>query len=967
MRLDSAALAGMVASASTLDERMGGAFEPLEPDGGAEGEARLARWALRVADGDPRRFRRRLRAEGWSVADARAALGPVRPREGAALPAWARAVAEAAALPAAAGPPDRALRADAPVPFQDVLLPFVRLARRRVEAHPRVALLEAPARACLERALLRRLAGECAEALGVERAAFGAVGPGAGGDAAFAAWTADGGLAALAGRLPVLARLLGTHLEHWVAATAELLDRLAADRRLLRAAFAGGRPLGRVRAVAAALSDPHRGGRTVSVLEFASGCRVVYKPRPLGVDAAWQALLRWLAGRTSGPAPRPLAVLDRGAYGWMEHAAPRPCRSAREEARYHERAGALLCLAYALGGSDLHAENVAAAGPHPVLVDLEMLLAAPRRGAGGGAAAAHVASVLRTGLLPQWVPGLRGAARREGGLAASPPRCEDPRRVEAGFARTYRALLRLREPLLAPGGPLEALAGVEVRVLVRATRVYGALLRRARHPAFLGCGVDRDLEMDALCRPWLAPGAPRGPWAALRAERVDLAVGDVPLFTAGACATRVRDARGAGVGALRERPGHAEAVRRLRGLSPADLAAQRRLIRLAFGEARPPAEEAYPLDGAAFTREAAALAEQLVRTAQAARRGGLTWLAPVDGPGEARFAPAGLDLAHGRTGTALFLAACAGAEAGGGCREAALAAIEPLLRGLREPGCARRLATRLGIGGADGVGGVVYALVRIAGFLGDEAPLRAAGAAAAALSPAAVAADRSLDVYSGSAGAALALLALHAATGCGDALQRADGCGRHLLAHGGAVRGGGFAHGAAGVAHALLRLHRATGDAAFRAGAEDAFAAAARARDAGARSPAWCRGAAGTLLARAAAGDLPGAAARRGRLAARAAAAGRAPLQPADAPCCGNLGTIELLLVAADRLERPALREAALARAGQVVRRAWTRRSYATGVEDRYVPGFLQGTAGIGYGLLRLGDPARFPSVLLWE
>ncbi|MBI4280495.1 MAG: hypothetical protein HY660_18735, partial [Armatimonadetes bacterium] len=32
-----------------------------------------------------------------------------------------------------------------------------------------------------------------------------------------------------------------------------------------------------------------------------------------------------------------------------------------------------------------------------------------------------------------------------------------------------------------------------------------------------------------------------------------------------------------------------------------------------------------------------------------------------------------------------------------------------------------------------------------------------------------------------------------------------------------------------------------------------------------------------------------------------------------------------------------------------------------------YSPGFFQGTAGIGYVLLRMAEPGRLPCVLLWE
>ena len=137
---------------------------------------------------------------------------------------------------------------------------------------------------------------------------------------------------------------------------------------------------------------------------------VVYKPRGLGVDAAWHRLVAWLTARGAGPALRAPRVIDRGTHGWAEHIGPAPCATAGERARFGERAGAHLALAYALGAADLHAENVVACGAHPVLVDVEMLLSSPPRGrARAGAAwtaeAAHTASVLRSALLPAWVPG----------------------------------------------------------------------------------------------------------------------------------------------------------------------------------------------------------------------------------------------------------------------------------------------------------------------------------------------------------------------------------------------------------------------------------------------------------------------------------------------------------------------------------------------------------------------------------
>jgi lantibiotic modifying enzyme len=73
------------------------------------------------------------------------------------------------------------------------------------------------------------------------------------------------------------------------------------------------------------------------------------------------------------------------------------------------------------------------------------------------------------------------------------------------------------------------------------------------------------------------------------------------------------------------------------------------------------------------------------------------------------------------------------------------------------------------------------------------------------------------------------------------------------------------------------------------------------------------------------------------------------------------MGRAEVLLEAARYLDRPELEVQAQRRASCVV----------TGLlpsELRpFIPGFFQGSAGIGYGLLRLAAPDRLPSILLWE
>lgn len=1038
-------LSRVVEQASTLGERLGGDFVPVPgPASERLARARLERWRERVADGDERSLARRLAWDGLDHSRVTALLGEVRLGAGVPLPPWAELLGEVVDAPRVAVPGDAdegtgLLDPAAPLPFEDILLPFVLAARRRLArvAGRGMALLAPEARTGLERSLLRRLSALCAPPFYVELSALRAVrGPGGAYDALVTRMRA-GGMRELLGRWPVLARMAASQAERWVEASAELARRVEEDGPLLAAAFGGGRPLGTVVEVRAGLSDPHRGGRTVAALRFASGARVVYKPRGLEMDEAWSRLLAWLADRGALPPLRTPAVASRGTHGWAAFVEPGPCTGEREAERYHERAGMLLSLAYALGGGDLHAENVVACREDPVLVDLEVL-AAPfveREAAenDGGAAAADRAvweSVLRTRLLPLWSADGDGPARREGGLT-DPPRAVRERwrhtntgwmvpapaetgpgesrnlpcirgepclaggyvdAVRVGLARGWRALTEHRSALLAPGGPLEAFAGAEARLVLRHTRLYGAVLRRSLHPRLLASGVERSIELDVLCRPLLRSDTRPRLWPVMGAERRDLEAGDVPVFTARAGSTVVRDSAGAPLGELLDSSGLEDAARRLRGMNTGELEVQAQLVRVSFssadegadggggaGDALPPEGEL--LSPGAAGEEAVRIAGRLARLAYPRRDGSVSWVGIA--PGAARFVRLDPSLHAGTSGIALFLAWCARAAGRDDLGELARRALLPVVRAAGSERGARRLVGAVGPGGATGAGGLVYALSHAGQVMGDEGVIQAAACVAAALRPRA-GRDAVLDVHGGSAGAVLGLLALHAATGDGEALDRARPFGACLAKSlSGSGNGGvralsvpGFAHGLAGIVCALERLHRVTGD-------DDLRLAADAGRDRlrlllssdrgwfaevpdGAAHGSWCNGAAGVALGAVDASALVGEPDREMRDAALTMVAGW-PLERTDHLCCGNLGRAECLLAASHRLGRPALRERAAALAGEAVRRAHRRRTYGAGPGDAYAPGLFQGLAGIGYAMLRLHDPARIPCVLLWE
>lgn len=145
-------------------------------------------------------------------------------------------------------------------------------------------------------------------------------------------------------RYPVLAQQLAAEVEGWLAASERFAAHLAADAAMVERKLAGGNALGAVVRVQPGLGDRHRGGATVTLVDWADGTQTVYKPRPMQVDAHFWRLLGWVNDRGLSPALRVMGCLDRGDHGWMEYVAAAPCPDGAARRRFYRRQGALLAL-----------------------------------------------------------------------------------------------------------------------------------------------------------------------------------------------------------------------------------------------------------------------------------------------------------------------------------------------------------------------------------------------------------------------------------------------------------------------------------------------------------------------------------------------------------------------------------------------------------------------------------------------
>ena len=851
-------LTWLVTESSTLSERLAGSVAP-GGSGRATGAAgrRLGKWRDHVANGDAVRFERRLRWDALDHDSALALLGPVRLPDASVLPDWARLLDAATRTstggdtPPHATAPREIFDPNDPQPFEDVIWPLIpETERRLVEAlGSRRRRLGHSALLDLARGLLKQLCHTAARTLCAEFEAFRAARTGhvrsaRGGPRPpgrqlyrdFVREMAEDRAVSWMLRYPMLARLLATRCQLWIETTVELVRRLDEDAPAIRTAFDVQDRTLVVVGAEPGLSDPHCRGRTVCVLRFGSGAKLVYKPRPLALERHFSEVLETLGRAGCALMTKRPAVLDRGDHGWVEAVHTAPCADRAALERFYRRAGMLTCLAYVLGGSDLHGDNLIASGEHPVLVDLECIVGAPlaTRRSAGDTHPAHDASpagtVLRTGLTPSAQRGVGGAFRLAGGLADPSPRHTDGHPIKhvntdwmtwqnagascagrmnaptldgrtespsadvdliaEGFREMYVALRRERRQLAA-SGPIRQLERAEFRVVIRATRTYAVLLQRALAPQHLTSGADWSIALDVLAAPALrSPDRPAG-WATRTAERRELEQLDIPVFRGRMDQPALRTSSGTPLDEVLDRTGYLASTRLAR-LNIEDLNQQLRLLRMSFTIAdakkhhRERRADAAGHRGHGVTRrqavaEARAILDLLRRLA-IDEGDATTWYGFDRTCGSSpTLSPVGVSLYSGTSGIGLFLAAASALTGSREARDLTLRAIDPLCTLLGNHERRRTVALEIGIGGGLGLGGLVYALVRAGESLGAPHYLDAARGAAEAITRTAIQADDTLDVMSGTAGAMLGLLALYRATGDRPSLQRAVWCGEHLL------------------------------------------------------------------------------------------------------------------------------------------------------------------------------------------
>jgi hypothetical protein len=620
--------------------------------------------------------------------------------------------------------------------------------------------------------------------------------------------------------LPGLAFVLGVACEQWRESTVEIFGRLRSDIALVRRELFDGEELGPLVEFAGGAGDRHADGRSVALLRFASGRGLVYKPKDLRHVEATMDVIRFLngAGLTLPLATR--GVLCREGYGWEERIDPTPVADRSGFDRFYRRLGMLIRLMQLLGGRDLWADNLLAAGEQPQLIDLECLfhpplkppplLPRPRQ---------RLFDRMQMTVIPTAIP-LQASlptfecpTRDVGCLshAADPPEAgggalpiaqyrpwigaetADPWNhaddVSAGYLEMHEVLLATRDRLILDDGPLQAFAGVPMRYIWRSTWDCHRIVRASVNPAALVDGIARETALAPVLRAAYSPIARE----ANRPDLPEIADAetnafrrlDVPLFTSITTSSSLFTPGGKEITSHFAGTAWDEVRSRIATLDQASVDTDVAILRSAIDAARggieltpgvdssgsPPTVQARdrhrPEDVDPTADEVVEAAHDIARLLLDARRPPLGtgdgWLALLWSPviDMWEVGPATADLISGALGPALFLAeyfsVCGDPQSWTVSRET--------LDELFEHSSSNPPDPRLGVGatvpgGLAGPGALIYAAGRVGVSLGDATLFDAARRQVERAAASAEAQRVGLDLAFGLAGLQLELLRL---------------------------------------------------------------------------------------------------------------------------------------------------------------------------------------------------------------
>lgn len=382
---------------------------------------------------------------------------------------------------------------------------------------------------------------------------------------------------------PVLGRLIAVAYTNWADSITEFLERLSEDRVMIANTFFNTDKLGLLVDYSGDAGDVHCNGRSVALLTFSGGRKLVYKPKNLQIANDFFELITEL--NTVLPlnlATRRIAVM--GDYTWEEFITHKECSDPSEFPAFFQRMGMLTRLFQLCGARDFWLDNLVAHGDQPVFVDLEMVIQHIKETGKDLLPSEQKAlqeveeSVIKIGIISFPTPiGMGVKAEDLGTLAAIKP-FSSPFKLslaadnnisigikksdagyitwektdylpsvkgefalssdymdvfQQGYADMNHALVHLKDKLLAENSCLNKFSDALLRYIHRDTWTYMRIIKISTHSQNMVGGIIRDKSLFSLFKEvWEDHKLNREKATILANEIASMRHLDIPLFTA---------------------------------------------------------------------------------------------------------------------------------------------------------------------------------------------------------------------------------------------------------------------------------------------------------------------------------------------------------------------------------------------------------------------------------------------------
>lgn len=385
-----------------------------------------------------------------------------------------------------------------------------------------------------------------------------------------------------------------------------------------------------IKNIQTSLGDSHKDGKTVSMIYFTNGRKVVFKPRSLELESGFNKFIDYLNEKTNKEEASlyKTKIIEGEDYGFCEFIGHDDCKNYEDAENFYYRTGRLLGALFALNAKDIHHENIIAMGSQPVVIDLEALFHCDvtlmdRVFFRSIETAQKIidSSVYSIGFLPQKisspfdndssdfvdVSGFGGEENQKAPFKAFKVvnSGTDEMRLEKveGFIETQNNNPRVNGKIIKSEDYIEVIKkgfsdvydiisankdevinlikdgfkGTTNRFIIRSTYIYGQLLNTSYHPDFMGEELHRNILFHRL-----GVNIDKDFYNIVPSEIKDMLKGDVPYFCCNIDSNMLRNSEGDEIGIEIDSSPLNKVCDKINGLDHIDKARQLHFIDMSF-------------------------------------------------------------------------------------------------------------------------------------------------------------------------------------------------------------------------------------------------------------------------------------------------------------------------------------------------------------------------------------------------